>query len=200
MKYYSIAAAAAFVLTIAGAPAFAQMSPSGMGGGMGGGTPGAPGGAPKPLDRVPDIAPPALPGAGAVPLATGPVMAKPLTGDPTVALFGAVNSGDYNLAQDAISRGANLTAEDPLGETPLDLAVSLNRTPIVFLLLSARNEGDGGPAVPSGPAPRMTHHKTAPLHIVPVDSAPVHVKIPAVGNDPGTPNAAAGFLGFTTKN
>ena len=126
-KFHLIASG--FILICAASPAFAQMAPGGAGlGGMGG--MGAPGGAasPQPRERTPDIAPPALPGAMQAPVATGPVVHKAQTGDPTTALFAAVNSGDYNAAQDAISRGANLYAENQLGETPLDLSVSLNRS------------------------------------------------------------------------
>jgi hypothetical protein len=203
MKYTS-SAALGFILFLAAAPAFAQMSMGGgPGGGAGGGAPG--GGAPTPQARVPDIAPPALPGAGDAPIATGPKMTKPLIGDPTQALFAAVNSGDYNAAQDAISRGANLTAQDPLGETPLDLAVSLNRTNITFLLLESRNETGGDETISPGPAftsaAPPAHGKHKPLHAIPAsDTTPIHATQPAMGANPGTPNPAAGFLGFGSKS
>jgi hypothetical protein len=198
----AIACLATGFLLLLATPAQAQMSPMGGSGMNGGGGVGAPGGV-QPKVRVPDIAPPALPGAGMTPLATGPVMAKPITGDPTLALFAAVNKADYNAAQDAISRGADLNAQNPLGETPLDLAVSLNRSTITFLLLSARNEsGDGAPPPPAagpGLSPRMAHHKT--LKITPAaERAPIHMQMPTVGTNPGTPDASAGFLGFQTKN
>ena len=90
------------------------------------------------------------------PVATGPVVHKAQTGDPTTALFAAVNSGDYNAAQDAISRGANLYAQNQLGETPLDLSVSLNRSSITFLLLATRNETGGDVASAPAPAPAPT--------------------------------------------
>src|ERR1700722_17856312 len=148
--------ATGFILICAASPAFAQMMPGG------GGSLGAPGGAatPQPRQRVPDIAPPALPGAQEVPVATGPVVHKAQTGDPTTALFAAVNSGDYNSAQDAISRGANLYAENQLGETPLDLSVSLNRSSITFLLLATRNETGGDVAAAPAPAPAPTRSHT----------------------------------------
>lgn len=198
MRYFS-RTVLGFILTFACAPGFAQMSMGGMGG-----SPGAPGGAPAPQVHVPDIAPPALPGAGSAPLATGPVMQKPTTGDPTTALFSAINSGNYNSAQDAISRGANMNAENTLGETPLDLAVALNRTDITFMLLAARNEmgdNDSGAATPTvmtAPSPNSMARKP---HITPVtETTPLRATVPVMEDNPGTPNPSAGFLGFGAKN
>ena len=202
--------ATGFILICAASPAFAQMSPGGFGGpggGMGSG-PGGGGGpaTPQPRQRVPDIAPPALPGAGSVPVATGPVVKKVQTGDPTTALFAAVNSGDYNAAQDAISRGANLYAVNPLGETPLDLSVSLNRSSITFLLLATRNETGGdvspAPAPAMAPASARAHagHGPRPHVVQAADSTPLHKTLPVRSTDPGTPNPAAGFLGFGPKS
>jgi hypothetical protein len=184
----------ALCLTLAAAvPARAQLSPDGLGP-----SPGAPGGAPQPQARVPDIAPPALPGAGAAPpVATGPAVTKATTGDPTTALFTAVNSGDYNAAQDAISRGANIDAQNALGETPLDLSVALNRSNITFLLLATRNELGGDAGVPSAPVPAPAHDTHHHLRITQAnDAAPVHVNVPVMGSNPGTPDPSAGFLGF----
>jgi hypothetical protein len=142
---------------------------------------GSPEGAPKPQPRVPDIAPAGLPGAGTAPLATGPNLAKPETGDPTAALFAAVNSGDYNAAQDAVGRGANISAQ--------------NGTQITFLLLATRNE-TGGTAVANAPPPAaVTGHKTA-KPVVRVSTPPVRMKPPVMGNAVGTPDPNAGFLGF----
>ena len=203
-KFHLIASG--FILICAASPAFAQMAPGGAGlGGMGG--MGAPGGAatPQPRQRMPDIAPPALPGAMQAPVATGPVVHKAQTGDPTTALFAAVNSGDYNAAQDAISRGANLYAENQLGETPLDLSVSLNRSSITFLLLATRNEtgGDVAATLPTAPAPTRGHmpgtHRSR-ISWPAADNAPLHKTAPVLGTDPGTPNPSAGFLGFGPKS
>jgi len=155
-----------------------------------------------------DIAPPALPGASGVPgLATAPVLRKAITGDPTTALFVAINNSDYNAAQDAISRGANTDAQNDLGETPLDLSVALNRNSITFLLLSARNEsGETGaapapmPMAMTQPAPavpgRAVHH---PLHTKSGHIATVSASVaPPPMNAP--PNPGAGFLGFGPSN
>ncbi|MBB5373724.1 ankyrin repeat domain-containing protein [Acidocella aromatica] len=171
------------------------------------------GGAPQPQARTPDIAPPAVPGAGAgAPLATGPKMQQPASGDPTAALFTAINKGDYSGAQDALGRGADLNAKNQFGETPLDLSISLNRNTITFLLLQTRNEmgGMSGPVGPTwtlgNPAPAPVHKgKTkeanpAPApHAVAPKPVPHHAAPAAIGNK-GTPNPQAGFLGFDPKN
>jgi hypothetical protein len=191
MRHFSIVPAV-FALSLMAAPAFAQLSA------MGAGDSGP--NAPQPKAAAPDVAPPALPGANTTEtMATGPNLQKPVTGDPTTALFTAVNSGDYNAAQDAISRGADTNAQNSLGETPLDLSIALNRNDITFMLLSARNEGgnDGTTtpaAMPVTPKP-TGHHKA---HIVP--ARVVTAPLPASpGNSPGTPDPAAGFLGFKSQ-
>ncbi len=193
-----------FAFSVAAVPAFAQLSMGGSGSN-----------APQPRQHTPEVAPPALPGAGyQAPLATGPKLQKVTSGDPTQALFTAVNNGDYNAAQDAISRGADLTAQNQFGETPLDLAIALNRNTIIFLLLATRNElgaqGSGGPVgqtwglnSPSTPLKPGKHHG----HVAPQVGAPVAAPLPvsprvnhATGAGTGKPNLEAGFLGFEPKN
>jgi hypothetical protein len=205
MRKFSLAAAG-FMLISAATPAFAQLAPGGGGMAPGGGgmSPGG-GTAPQPRARVPDIAPPALPGAGDVPVATGPVVQKPISGDPTTALFAAVNNGDYNAAQDALSRGANLFAQNSLGETPIDLSVALNRSSITFLLLATRNEmgGDNAGSAPAMAAPAPSHARHVKPHpniVTAADSTPLHRTAPLLGTNPGTPDPAAGFLGFGPKS
>jgi hypothetical protein len=183
--------------SVAALPAMAQMSGGGLGGGMGGA-----GGAPQtqPQARTPDIAPPALPGAGGIPVATGPVVQKPITGDPTTALFAAIVKGDDTAAQNALGHGADLNGQNQFGETPLDLSIALNRTSITFLLLQTRNElaAQGGGNEPIGApwmlnapnAPNSTKQKAAYQPPAP----PTPHAAPATGT--GTPNAEAGFLGF----
>ncbi len=190
MRYFCAPAVAVFVVLMA-TPAFAQIGGGGLGGA--GGSP-----APQPREPVPDAPPPALPGANAPAVATAPVLHKAITGDPTTALFTAINGNDYNAAQEAIGRGADLNAHNALGETPLDLSVALNRNSITFLLLGARNEtaeASGGAigAPISLAAPSTKHQKS---HAAPKATA-VAVKMPP--NVTGTPDPAAGFLGFGTK-
>ncbi len=156
--------------------------------------------------------PDAIPGAGGQRLRTSQDLSKPQSGDPTAQLFDAVNRNDYNAAQDAISRGADLNAQNALGETPIALSVALNHNSITFLLLASRNDaGSGVPdqlatpipvaapaALPHGPARRHT----APAAAMParfmekpavIPAAPRRAAVPAA---PGTPNPSAGFLGF----
>ncbi len=196
------------------APAHAQLSSGTMGSGMGmGGVGGAP--APQPKARTPDIAPTGLPGVGGVaPLATGPQMQKPAGGDPTQELFTAINKNDYASAQDALSRGADLTAKDQFGESPLDLSIALNRNNITFLLLGTRNElaaqgaSDtmGAPWMLTPPPSGKTGKSQSGKHeaasaVVPANETgkPTPYKALPTGNT-GTPNPQAGFLGFGPKS
>jgi hypothetical protein len=149
--------------------------------------------------------PPAVPGAGDENITTAPSVAKQQTGDPTAELFTAINGNDYNSAQDAISRGADLGAQNALGETPIDLSVGLNRNSITFMLLAARNDGGGGsigsgqmPAIPvasySATAARAAAHASGKPPAVSVKL--IETPSAAPSNSPGTPNPSAGFLGF----
>jgi hypothetical protein len=188
-------------LTIAAVPAMAQMSGGGMGGGMGGA-----GGGPavQPQSRTPDIAPPALPGAGGLaPVATGPSLQKPAQGDPTAALFTAITKGDDGAAQTAVGRGADLNAQNQFGETPLDLAIAMNRTGITFLLLQTRNElaaQTGGPEPMGAPWTLNTPSQATRKSTVPVSATPKVTPRAPLSTDGGTPNPEAGFLGFGAKN
>jgi hypothetical protein len=194
----TIVSASALFLSLAASPALAQLAP-GLGTGPLGGGDMIGGGAPTPaLQRPQDIAPAGVPGAVTTPLATGPSLQKNI-GDPTTALFNAIDKNDYGAAQNAVGRGANLNAQNPLGETPLDMSVALNRSTITFMLLAARNEeGDSSGATQ---APGSTYSAPAPARAPTVTvsdhtTAPRPQPVPVMGNDPGTPDPAAGFLGF----
>lgn len=186
-------------------PAHAQSMSGLPGAGMGGA-----GGGPKmqPKLQAPDLAPSGLPGVGGLaPLATGQNLQKPSGDDPTQELFKAINDNNYAAAQDAVSRGANLQAVDQFGESPLDLAVALNRNDITFLLLGTRNElaaqdGNAGTVMgapwtlddTSKPGKKGKGHSSNP--VLPVNVTP-KAYIPA--GDTGTPDPQAGFLGFSPK-
>ena len=58
--------------------------------------------------------------------------------NPTEALFDAINRGSLNAAKEALNRGADMSAKNVLFQTPLDMAIDLNRKDIMFLLLSMR--------------------------------------------------------------
>lgn len=190
MKYASLLALG-LVLSVGATPALAQMSPGGMGMGGAGGSP-----APAPQAPTSSPAPAGIPGlAGGEPGGVPPTH-KAVSGDPTKALFDAVNKGDDSAAQDAVARGADLNAQDQFGETPLDLAVALNRTSIIFLLLDARNEQGNAGTVPQGSTwslagvkPKL--EKAAPKH---------HVYHRQSEGHTGTPDPQAGFLGFGPNN
>ncbi|EGG75670.1 hypothetical protein SXCC_03787 [Gluconacetobacter sp. SXCC-1] len=65
--------------------------------------------------------------------------------NPTDALFDAINRGSLGAAKEALNRGADMTGHNVLGQTPLDMAIDLNRNDITFLLLSMRTFSDSDP-------------------------------------------------------
>jgi ankyrin repeat protein len=119
---------------------------------------------------------------------------------PNDALFDAINRGDIASAKDAISRGADLTAQNVLGLTPLDLSVDLGRNDISFLLLSLRAADTPPPpetaaAQPAAPSPRAAKPPVAPPP--PREVAKSAVKTPQLyAGDGGAAVPQAGFLGF----
>jgi len=193
MRYFYTAATLGLALAFAPA-AHAQDVPGGNPAGMSGPSV-------QPRAPEPDIAPPALPGAYTPGIATAPKMAKTFTGDPTTALFDAINKDDYNAAQDALSRGADLNAQNGLGETPLDLSIELNHNNITFMILSARNEDGDNAGTPEtvsaapGPTPAVHHHH---LHAMPANApSPMAAAKPAPKTSgAGAPDVRAGYLGF----
>ena len=65
--------------------------------------------------------------------------------NPTDALFDAINRGSLGAAKEALNRGADMTGHNELGQSPLDMAIDLNRNYITFLLLSMRTFSDSDP-------------------------------------------------------
>ncbi|NHN85538.1 ankyrin repeat domain-containing protein [Acetobacter musti] len=59
--------------------------------------------------------------------------------EPTSALFDAINRGSLSAAREAVNRGADLNGHNVLSQTPLDMAIDLNRNDIMFFLLSMRS-------------------------------------------------------------
>jgi ankyrin repeat protein len=196
ISFITAAAVLALRLGLGSQPALAQSAPPSTGGSSPSGNMQAPPLQPKSDDN--QLLPPAVPGAGDVAPTTAPSVAKQQSGDPTVELFTAINSNDYSSAQDAISRGADLNAQNALGETPIDLSVSLNRNSITFMLLAARNDsGDGSDdsgAMPATPAAGYASKGGGKSAAVPIKL--IGTPTPAASNNPGTPNPSAGFLGF----
>lgn len=156
--------------------------------------------------------PPALPGA-----LTNYQPAERSGGDlePNEALFDAINRGDIADARAAITRGADTGARNVLGMTPLELAVDLSRSDIIFLLLSERGttnatrtaaaqakaaQAEVDPAA-KAIAAKTVVGKTAPAAAAKLAATtkPAPAALPrqyAGPADPGTPNPQAGFLGF----
>lgn len=62
--------------------------------------------------------------------------------DPTAALFDGINRGSLGAVKEAVSRGADLGGRNVLSQTPLDMAIDLNRNDIMFFLLSMRTIDD----------------------------------------------------------
>lgn len=105
---------------------------------------------------------------------------------PTVALFDAINRGSLLAAKEAISRGADIKGRNILGQTPLDMAIDLNRNDIMFLLLSLRAHDDQEevmmeevPLKEQKPLPKAKPVKVLPRKI-----------------ERSRPNYGMGFLGF----
>lgn len=168
------------------------------------------------------LPPPALPGT-----LTGKDRVAPADkslGDmpPTEALFDAINRGDIASARDALNRGADFTARNVLGLTPLDQSIDLGRNDITFLLLSLRGAAPepapadsvaakgarpsavaeaGKKPAPAAhpvaqPAPKVTVNTvTAKTVTATTVTGPAAPPMPRSG-DAGTPNAQSGFLGF----
>ena len=154
--------------------------------------------------------PPGLPGArtSEAPVADAAKPASEMT--PNDALFDAINRGDLATARDALNRGAQLSATNVLGLTPLDLSIDLGRDNITFLLLSMRGAdripGSPPSAVANAGAGTKGSGKTAAAaKPVPVKAPPppkVVTKAPPAAryaDDAGTPNPSTGFLGFSGK-
>lgn len=152
--------------------------------------------------------PAALPGATPKSQAIAPPTQVPALMSPTDELFDAINRGDMADVRDALSRGADLSATNELGLTPLDLSIDLGRNDISFLLLSMRGAGSSRPvqtaqaAQPAAPAPPKAAQqlrRERPRAVVrAADAAPAgQPSLPTLfaGNG-GNPVPQAGFLGF----
>ena len=154
--------------------------------------------------------PAALPGTQSSTSAAPPTT-LPSMMDPTQALFDAINRGDIAAARDAISRGADVNAQNELGMTPIQTSLDLGHNDITFLLIaSGAGQPTGGP--PTGGRIQQTATKVTPVkraslirHQTPAhrtrmvaDTPPPAPQLPQLyaGNG-GTPIPQAGFLGFS---
>ncbi len=153
------------------------------------------------------VPPPALPGAE--PATEGVIPSDKSAADmpPTEALFDSIHRGDVVSARDALNRGADLDGHNVLGQSPLDLAIDLNRNDITFLLLSmgggsasGREQRIASAPPPEDRTPRGRHaHQAAvrAVRIVAAESGPLRPQLFA--SDGGEPKPAIGFLGFGSR-
>jgi hypothetical protein len=152
--------------------------------------------------------PAAVPGAAAKQEPIAPPSRVPTLMSPTEALFDAVNRGDMPGVRDAIGRGADLSATNELGLTPLDLSIDLGRSDISFLLLSMRgaapaNSAGQAEVAQSAPAIRardMPGQRIKAARRVAARAPAEPAGEPSLprlfaGNG-GEPIPGAGFLGF----
>lgn len=130
--------------------------------------------------------PPTLPGSHAEPTAVAPPDKDLSAISPTDALFDAINRGDIAAARDALSRGADTTAKNVLGQTPLASSVDLGRNDISFLLLSMRPPGQSTSEAAATEAPEGSNGLT-PLNAEHMATA---------ASDSAAPQPNTGFLGF----
>ena len=162
------------------------------------------------------------PAPSALPGMAGRQAPLPIPGDPTkelspnAALFDAINRGDLAAARESMARGADLSAHNVLGLTPIDAAVDQGRNEIVFYLLSVRSSAPGSRGAPEddavlrGRQPRPTQRQAqqqrqpAPAPVPAATAA-----APATANNPprsqtphlfardgGNASPNQGFLGF----
>ena len=110
-------------------------------------------------------------------------------------LFDAVHRNDLGAAQSSVAAGANITAVNDWGLTPVDLAVDKGYFEIAHFLLSLRNFREAaGPAapVPAQPAPAPFASRGPILQPAPAppvaELAPAAgVPVPATGRAPSWP-------------
>jgi hypothetical protein len=156
--------------------------------------------------------PPVLPGTKAATEPAAPTV-SPADMSPTDGLFDAINRGDIAAARETINRGAELSSQNVLGLTPLELSVDLGRNDITFLLLSMRGEEAssrppsqrGGPRreaeqrAADSPRGASTGASRAAARTRIAASAPEErvVATPRLwSSDGGAPIPGAGFVGF----
>ena len=99
---------------------------------------------------APQPSAPGLPGARPVGLINkGSINSDLLS--PNDQLFDAIDRGDTAAARDAIARGAELDANNAVGQTPIDESVALGRNEITFLLVTLLHAGGSNITDAQGP-------------------------------------------------
>ncbi len=198
-------------LVVLAQPAAAQITlPPNVGNFQGFTGPPTIGGTPPPQEAGPARPPPiGLPGAQPK-AAPAPATTPPITMNPTDELFDAINRGDLASAQDAVTRGADLSGHNVLGMTPVQLSVDLGRNDITFLLLAAGGGEaapsatsavgllhSGGKGVGGGKVARTAERRPSRLARAAAAPSPAAIQTPRLfAGDGGAPIPSAGFLGF----
>lgn len=166
------------------------------------GPPGAESKAKKDAD-TPEPPPPAIPGAEPSLDLVAPPSKPAAEMNPNDALFDSISRGDLAAARDAVNRGADLNARNVLGQSPLDSSIDLNRSDITFLLMSLRPSSTTPGGSEDGQADAQAQQAATGRPTKLAKAKPVRARRPVQtasvaprSGDGGTPNPAAGFLGF----
>ncbi len=80
----------------------------------------------------------------------------------TQRLFAAVNQGNMTEVRLSVAAGADLSAENDLGQRPVDLAVDLGHFAIAHYLLGMRRDRKPAQALPVSPSPPADFSEPAP--------------------------------------
>jgi hypothetical protein len=136
------------------------------------------------------------------------------SGTPTEQLFDAINTGEIEDVRAAVAAGADVSARNVLGLTPVDLAIDLGRNDVALYLLSLGRARPLAPLPDERAAQRQARASEQQLRLqqqraeqAAVEAA-LRSRAPAVSGqgivavaplwrgDGGTPNPSIGFLGF----
>ncbi|GBR01320.1 MULTISPECIES: ankyrin repeat domain-containing protein [Gluconobacter] len=121
--------------------------------------------------------------------------------NPTTALFDAINRGSLNASKEALNRGADMNGHNILDQTPLDMAIDLNRKDIMFLLLSMRTYNPDG-RLETSVKDSGVQMKGGSGHLTIGGKASTATRAapsPHFDEKGGTADPASGFLGFAGR-
>ena len=116
--------------------------------------------------------------------------------DPNGALFDAINRGSLNATKEAMGRGANLHARNVLSQTPLEMAIDLNRKDIMFFLLSMRGYASDEPSDQPRDLARAERRRITSETKLQNTVTTKETKDPRWDQTGGHPKPGIGFLGF----
>ncbi|GEN14134.1 hypothetical protein NCH01_05650 [Neoasaia chiangmaiensis] len=124
--------------------------------------------------------------------------------NPTAALFDAINRGSLGAAKEALNRGADMSGKNVLDQTPLDMAIDLNRNDITFLLLSMRTYNPDGRLATTTTHGAIETDENGNGHLTIKGSGRQKGAVavaagPRYDTNGGTPQPDIGFLGFAGR-